>query len=63
MTNNKLNKLKNLIQLYTKEDLKMTKNSYPSSEFEHKDRCPSCGSFCNIHKDLNNKDECNDCKK
>jgi len=29
-----------------------TKNSYPSSEFEEQDRCPSCGSYCNIHTDL-----------
>lgn len=39
-----------------------TKNSYPSSEFEEKDRCPSCGSFCNIHSDLDDNDECNDCR-
>ena len=39
-----------------------TKNNYPSSEFESKDKCPSCGSFCNIHTDLNDNDECNDCK-
>jgi ribosomal protein S27AE len=39
-----------------------TKNSPPSSEFESKDRCPSCGSFCDIHIDLDNNDECNDCR-
>ena len=39
-----------------------TKNSYPSSEFEQKDKCPSCGSFCNIHTDLSDNDECNDCR-
>jgi hypothetical protein len=39
-----------------------TKNSLPSSEFEAKDRCPSCGSFCNIHADLDENDECNDCR-
>jgi hypothetical protein len=39
-----------------------TKNSYPSSEFESKDRCPSCSSFCNIHTDLDDNDNCNDCR-
>jgi hypothetical protein len=39
-----------------------TKNSHPSSEFESKDRCPYCGSYCNIHTDLNDNDECNDCR-
>jgi formylmethanofuran dehydrogenase subunit B len=39
-----------------------TKNSHPSSEFESKDRCPSCGSYCDIHIDLDDNDECNDCK-
>jgi hypothetical protein len=40
----------------------MTKNSTPSSEFEHEDRCPSCGSPCNILTDLDDKDYCNDCR-
>lgn len=40
-----------------------SKNSYPSSEFEHKDKCPSCGSYCNIHTDLDENDKCNDCRK
>lgn len=39
-----------------------TKNSLPSSEWEKKDRCPSCGSYCNIHLDLDDNDECNDCR-
>lgn len=39
-----------------------TKNSYPSSEFEQEDRCPSCGNSCNIHIDLDDNDECNDCR-
>ena len=38
------------------------KNSYPSSHFEEKDRCPSCGSFCNILTDLNENDECFECR-
>jgi hypothetical protein len=29
-----------------------TKNSSPSSQWEKKDRCPSCSSYCNIHLDL-----------
>ena len=41
----------------------MTKNSTPSSEWENEDRCPSCGSPCNIHTDLDENDECNDCRK
>ena len=41
---------------------KQSKNSPPSSEFEHEDRCPSCGSPCNIHTDLDDKDYCNDCR-
>jgi C4-type Zn-finger protein len=41
---------------------KQTKNNPPSSEFEHEDRCPSCGSPCNIHTDLDDKDYCNDCR-
>ena len=40
-----------------------TKNNYPSSEFEAKDKCPSCGSYCNIHTDLDENDECNDCRQ
>ena len=39
-----------------------TKNNYPSSEFEHEDKCPSCGSPCNIHTDLDDNDECNECR-
>lgn len=42
--------------------MKKTKNSTPSSEFESKDRCPSCGSFCDINKDIDENDECNDCR-
>lgn len=42
--------------------MKKTKNSTPSSEWEPKDRCPSCGSFCDIHLDLDENDECNDCR-
>jgi hypothetical protein len=41
----------------------MTKNSTPSSEWEHEDTCPSCGSPCNIHTDLDENDECNDCRE
>ena len=40
-----------------------TKNNFPTSEFEEKDKCPSCGSYCNIFTDLNEKDECFDCRK
>jgi hypothetical protein len=39
-----------------------TKNSSPSSEFEEEDKCPSCGSPCDIHSDLDDNDECNDCR-
>lgn len=39
-----------------------TKNSHPSSDFEPEDKCPSCGNPCNIHSDLDNNDECNDCR-
>jgi hypothetical protein len=42
--------------------MEQTKNNFPSSEFESKDRCPSCGSFCDLHKDLDENDECNDCR-
>lgn len=38
------------------------KNHQPSSEFEHEDKCPSCGSPCNIHTDLDDNDECNECR-
>ena len=40
-----------------------TLNNYPSSEFEQKDKCPTCGSYCNIHTDLDENDECNDCRE
>ncbi len=40
-----------------------TKNSKPSSEFEEKDRCPSCGNYCNIFTDLDENDNCNDCRE
>src|SRR5690606_6230124 len=33
-----------------------TKNNFPTSEFEEKDKCPSCGSYCNIHTDLDDKE-------
>lgn len=39
-----------------------TKNSPPSSQHEAEDRCPSCGSPCDIEKDLDDKDYCNDCR-
>jgi hypothetical protein len=39
-----------------------TKNSSPSSEFEEEDKCPSCGSTCNIHTDLDDNDNCNECR-
>lgn len=42
--------------------MKKTKNSTPSSEWESKDKCPSCGSFCDIHKDLDENDKCNNCR-
>lgn len=48
----------NLPQL---SDIK-TKNSSPSSEFEQEDKCPSCGSPCDIHIDLDERDECNECR-
>jgi hypothetical protein len=41
---------------------KESKNSYPSSDFEQGDKCPSCGNSCNIHTDLDDNDECNDCR-
>ena len=37
------------------------KNNAPSSEFEDEDKCPSCGSPCDIHTDLDENDECNEC--
>ena len=39
-----------------------TKNNIPSNEFEAEDRCPSCGSKCNVHTDLDENDQCNDCR-
>lgn len=40
-----------------------TKNSLPSSsQWEEKDRCPSCSSYCDIHLDLDDNDQCNDCR-
>lgn len=39
-----------------------TKNSPPSSHHAPVDRCPSCGRPCNIEKDLDDKDYCNDCR-
>lgn len=41
---------------------KKNKNSTPSSNFENQDRCPSCGSPCNVEKDLDDKDYCNNCR-
>jgi hypothetical protein len=38
------------------------KNSYPSSHWEEQDRCPSCGRFCDIVTDLNENDECYECR-
>lgn len=40
----------------------ITKNSIPSSEHAQLDQCPSCGSFCDIFKDLDDQDYCNDCR-
>ena len=39
-----------------------TKNSWPSSAHAQADQCPSCGSFCNILRDLDEQDYCNDCR-
>jgi len=39
-----------------------TKNNTPTSIFEYQDKCPSCGSFCNIEQDLDDNDFCNDCR-
>jgi hypothetical protein len=41
---------------------KKTKNSPPSSHHGPVDRCPSCGNPCDIEKDLDDKDYCNDCR-
>jgi hypothetical protein len=49
-------------ELLNQNKMKKTKNSTPSSEWEPKDRCPSCGNYCDIHKDLDENDECNDCR-
>lgn len=39
-----------------------TKNSIPSSHFAPEDICASCGSPCDIEKDVDDKDYCNDCR-
>ena len=39
-----------------------TKNSPPSSHFAPEDRCPNCGSLCDVEKDMDEKDYCNDCR-
>lgn len=39
-----------------------TKNNIPTSEFMQEDKCPSCGSKCNIFTDLDEQDYCNDCR-
>lgn len=39
-----------------------TLNSTPTSEWQAKDTCPSCGSPCDIYQDLDEKDFCNDCR-
>lgn len=41
---------------------KDTYNSSPSSEWGAVDKCPSCGSPCNIYIDLDDNDNCNDCR-
>ena len=41
---------------------KDTYNSSPSSEWDAVDKCPSCGSPCNIYIDLDDNDNCNDCR-
>jgi hypothetical protein len=41
---------------------KDTYNSSPSSEWDAVDKCPSCGSPCNIYSDLDENDNCNDCR-
>ena len=38
------------------------KNSSPSSYHEAEDRCPTCGEPCNLDKDLDDKDFCNNCR-
>ena len=37
-------------------------NNTPTSHFEDVDRCPSCGVYCNVDKDLDDKDNCNKCR-
>ena len=41
---------------------KVNKNSFPSSHFEHEDRCPNCGDPCDVEKDMDEKDYCNNCR-
>jgi hypothetical protein len=41
---------------------KKTKNSTPSHHHEPEDRCASCGSPCDIEKDVDENDHCNDCR-
>ena len=38
------------------------KNHTPTSYFEDRDRCPSCGSYCNVDIDLDENDYCNNCR-
>jgi len=38
------------------------RNSTPSNYHEERDRCPSCGSYCNLDTDLDDKDQCNNCR-
>lgn len=37
-----------------------TKNNPPVNG--RADNCPSCGSYCNLKKDLDDMDYCNDCR-
>jgi predicted nucleic acid-binding Zn ribbon protein len=39
-----------------------TKNSTPSSEWENEDKCPNCGTACDINEDLDDDFSCNDCR-
>jgi hypothetical protein len=39
-----------------------TKNHPPIKGDGLWDQCPSCGSFCDISKDLDDQDYCNDCR-
>lgn len=39
-----------------------TKNHRPTAEHSPADQCPSCGSYCDIFQDLDDKDYCNDCR-